>query len=82
MQHQPRARFWVELALAIASAALLIITLIWNEWIELLFHVDPDASSGAAEWSVVTITVCVTLVSLVLARIEWRHAARVAHLTP
>ena len=69
------------MGLAVASVALLVVTLLWNEWIELIFHVDPDASSGAAEWTVVAITVCVTLVSLVLARIEWRRAAAEAHLT-
>src|SRR5438094_9632 len=42
-----RQRFWIELALALASAALLVVTLLWNEWIELVFHVDPDAGSGA-----------------------------------
>ena len=81
MSHHPRARFWIELGLAVASAALLIVTLIWNEWIELLFHVDPDASSGAAEWLVVGVTICVTLVSLVLARIEWSRSVAEARLT-
>lgn len=66
---------WIELGLAVISAAVLVVTLIWNEWIELIFRVDPDASSGAAEWTVVAITLCVTLVSLLLARLEWRRAA-------
>jgi hypothetical protein len=49
--------------------------MIWKDWIELVFHVDPDASSGAAEWTVVAITLCLTMLFLVLARIEWRRAA-------
>ena len=80
MSHHLRARFWIELGLAVSSAAVLVVTLIWNDWIELIFHVDPDASSGAAEWTVVAITICVTLVSLLLARLEYRRAAE-ARLT-
>jgi hypothetical protein len=75
MQHRLRQRFWIELALALANAALLVATLLWNEWIELVFHVDPDAGSGALEWAIVAATLALTAVFFGLARSEWRRAA-------
>ena len=44
--HPVRRRFWVEVILGSISLALLALTLITREWIELLFGVDPD---GVAE---------------------------------
>lgn len=51
-QRSSRRSFWIELALALVSFALLLLTLAWPEWIEGLFGLDPDAGSGAAEWAV------------------------------
>jgi hypothetical protein len=64
-------RFWIETALAIASAALLLITLVWRTWIETVFGVDPDQSSGALEWIIVGAALAVTVTSVYLARREW-----------
>jgi len=61
--------------LAIASAALLVITLVWKDWIEIVFRVDPDVGSGAVEWAIVGLTVLLTLAFSALARSEWRRAA-------
>jgi hypothetical protein len=74
MKQHLRQRFWIETALAIASAALLVITLAWKDWIEIVFRVDPDAGSGALEWAIVAVAVCSTLVFAALARTEWRRA--------
>ena len=55
------------------SALLLILTLITKEWIELLFGVDPDRGSGAAEWLIVSVCATVGLTCSLLARLEWRR---------
>jgi hypothetical protein len=75
MKQQVRQRFWIELTLAAASAALLVVTLIWKDWIEIVFRIDPDAGSGAVEMAFVVATVCLTLAFSVLARGEWQRAA-------
>jgi hypothetical protein len=67
-------RFWIELALGASSAFLFAITLIWRDWIEMAFGVDPDHGTGALEWVIVTLTATVAVASFVLARIEWRRA--------
>ena len=70
--------FWVEALLALGSAILLVMTLLWKDWIEVVFHVDPDAGSGALEWGIVGVTLLLTLVFVVLARAEWtRHSTQV-----
>jgi hypothetical protein len=70
-----RQRFWIDLALAIASAALVVITLLWKDWIEIVLRVDPDAGSGAVEWAVVAVSVCAMLAFSALAGRDLRSAA-------
>ena len=67
-------RFYLESALALGGLALTIVTLIWNEWIELVFHVDPDAGNGSAETVACFALLAVAAVSSWLARTEWRRA--------
>ena len=69
-------RFWVELGLASVSTALLLVTVLWSEWIEIVFGVNPDEGSGALEWLLVVGFFSVTIACAVGARIEWRHAER------
>src|SRR5947209_8823571 len=57
-------RFWIESAPGAASTALLIVTLVWHNWIELAFGVDPDASSGALEWIIVGLALAITVGSI------------------
>jgi hypothetical protein len=69
----PSTRFWLETALATASALLAVVTIFWTEWIELVFRVDPDNGSGAAEWIVVIVLAGLSAVSALAARLEWRR---------
>ena len=41
---------WIEVALAIISAACLAATLIWPHWIEDLTGLEPDGGDGSTEW--------------------------------
>ena len=74
MQH-PRTRFWIECALACISGALLVLTVVWADWIELVFGVDPDSGSGQLEWATVGLTVALTVIFATLARVESRRPA-------
>ena len=71
-------RFWVEAGLGAVSAVLLVVTLIWPDWLELVLHIDPDGGNGAVEWAVVAAFAVVASVCLVLARVEWRKAHALA----
>ncbi len=75
MHQHLRQRFWIEIALAAVSIVLLVMTLVWKDWIELAFGIDPDAGSGAVEWAIVALTIALTLTFSALARREWRRAA-------
>jgi hypothetical protein len=70
-----RRRFWIEAGLAVVSTAVLLVTLVWQKWIEAVFKVDPDRSSGALEWAIVAALCLTTLAFGALARSEWRMLA-------
>jgi hypothetical protein len=69
-----RVRVWTERVLACLSALLAVTTLVWQEWIEFVFRVDPDRGSGALEWAVVGACVAVSVASGALARRETSKA--------
>ncbi len=66
-----RLRF--EKALAYLSAGLALLTLIWRDWIELVFRIDPDGGSGAAEWAVVVALATLSVACAALARADRRR---------
>jgi hypothetical protein len=74
MKRNPRRRFWLEAVLAGAAGALTVLTAIWNDWIEIVFGVDPDHGNGSAEWIVTSCLLAVALGCSVAARYEWRRA--------
>ena len=73
-----RRRFWVETGMALVSSALVLLTIVWKDWIELVLKVDPDAHGGSVEWLIVAVAVAITLTSLALARLEWSRRAAVS----
>jgi hypothetical protein len=75
MNERLRVRFWVEMVLALVSGFLFLLTIMWRDWIENVFGVDPDAHSGAAEWTIVIACLAITGIAAFLARYEWRRAA-------
>lgn len=70
-----RRRFWAEIALALSTAVLAGFTLVWKEWLEIVFRVDPDAGSGSLEWLLVGGLLVATVSLSVVARLEVRRAA-------
>ena len=66
-------RFWLDAGLAATSAVVLLATLLWRGWIEMLFRVDPDQGSGSLEWSIVAVTAVAAITCTTLARHEWRR---------
>ncbi|XUL87150.1 ABC transporter permease [Streptomyces galilaeus] len=74
MTRNMRLRGLIEAAAAGLCGLLFLATLIWPDWIEELFGVDPDQHSGAVEWAVVALALCATLVFSLLARGELRRA--------
>ncbi|MFE2476114.1 ABC transporter permease [Streptomyces sp. NPDC059389] len=74
MMRDVRMRGWIEAIAAAISGILLIVTLVWRDWIEEVFGVDPDQHSGALEWVVVALAACAALTFSLLARSEWRRA--------
>jgi hypothetical protein len=73
MTELPR-RFWVEVGLAVFSAFLILLTLVWKDWIEIVFRVDPDHGNGSFEWLLVTLAIVGTVTFSTLARHEWERA--------
>jgi hypothetical protein len=68
-----RRRFRVETGLACASFLLLLATLVWREWIELVFRVDPDHGNGTLEWLIVAVLAATTAVFAFRAHAQWRR---------
>ena len=73
MRKTLRLRFWLETGLAIITGILLVITLVWHDWIEIIFNIDPDQRSGLLEWSMVGALLIVTIILFILARYELRR---------
>lgn len=74
--HYPR--FWFEVALSVASGLLGLVTLVWQDWIEIVFGVDPDHHSGTLEWVIVFALLLIAVIAGVLTRADWgrRHRRR------
>jgi hypothetical protein len=64
------------------SGVLGLVNLVWSDWIEVVFGVDPDGHSGALEWATVAALVVVALGFGVLARSTWAGRADVASACP
>ncbi|HEX8727754.1 MAG TPA: hypothetical protein VF739_03985 [Ktedonobacterales bacterium] len=60
------------------TTALFLATLLYPEWIEALFRIDPDNASGWLERLVVGGLLIMTIALLSLARREWRKAMAIA----
>ncbi len=78
MMRRLGAWFWVEAAAAALCVLLLVLTVVWKDWVEIVFRVDPDHHSGWLESAIVLACITVTVGLSALARLEWRRAAATA----
>lgn len=67
-----RKRFWVEVGMSAASALLVLMTLLWRDWIEIVFRVDPDHGDGSLEWVIAGAFVLSATGFSLIARREFR----------
>jgi hypothetical protein len=74
MRKTLRRRFCFETGMAVVTSVLFVVTLLYRDWIEIVFGVDPDNRSGALEWLIVGALFMVTISLFFLARYEWRRA--------
>jgi hypothetical protein len=75
MQYNLRSTFWIKTVVASVAAALAVVTVLWRDWIEQVFGIDPDHHSGSIEWELV---ICLSLAALLFAasaRREWYRAS-------
>ncbi len=70
-----RLSFYAESILGTLSGILFVVTLFSRDWIENIFHVDPDQGQGWVEWLIVVALALVAVGLGALARSEWRRAA-------
>lgn len=71
-----RRRFWIEAALAGVTGCLFVLTLVFQEWIEVVFGVEPDGGNGTIEWLVSSGFLLVTIVTIIVARVEYSTLSR------
>lgn len=64
-----------EAVAAAVTGALAVITLLWRDWIEAVFGVDPDHGNGAVEWWVVGALAAATGMLALLALADRRRLA-------
>ena len=74
MRTAPTRRFLVETVLAVLCAVFTLLTLLWKDWIEIVFRVDPDGGSGWLEWAIAAAALVATLTFGALARRDRPHA--------
>lgn len=73
-----RTLFWLSAVLSVATGALGLLTLVWQDWIEAVSSWSPDHGNGSVEaMFVVTLGVVSIAASLVA-----RHARRRLHALP
>ena len=73
MKKDRTRRFWVETILAAASAACLVATLVWPQWIEELTGLEPDGGDGSAEWGWSLAFCAATVLCLIAARRSYKR---------
>jgi hypothetical protein len=75
MLGRTRTRMLLEFGLGGAAGILGLLTLVWRDWIEAVFRVDPDHGDGSLEWMVVVVLLGLAVLLAGLGRRDWRRLA-------
>lgn len=67
-----RARTWVATILSLLSLALLVITAVVPDWIEVVFGADPDQGNGSVEALITVGLAVLAIASGAGALLSWR----------
>ena len=78
MKNGLRRRFYPESLMGIVTAVLAVVTLVQPDWLEEVFHIDPDGGNGSVEWLIVGGLAVVTVALFSFAAYEWRRASAAA----
>lgn len=73
MRRGSKRRAWLATSFAVVGLTLSLLTLVWGDWIELLFGADPDQHSGALELLVSGAFLGASALLAGLARRDWRN---------
>ena len=77
-----RRQFWSQMAVALASAGVFAVTLVWHGWIEIVFRLDPDHGTGWLEWLIVGTAFVATVAFSLGASRTWRRCGLSVAPTP
>jgi hypothetical protein len=69
-----RQRYRLDLVVAVVALLLAGLTVVWRDWIEVVFRFDPDNRSGLLEWLIVGTLLTAAVVMALRARTEWRKS--------
>ena len=78
MRTRSRVWFCAETILGVLFALLFVYSVFARDWIEVVFHIDPDRGTGYLEWLIVGGLLTLTLICGYLARREWRRTSLAA----
>lgn len=70
-----QTRILIERILAVVTGVMGTVTIFWRNWIEIIFHADPDHGNGSLEGLIIValLVVCVAFYSI--SRLEVRRLA-------
>ena len=75
-QQQQRRRPGLRAVLGLVTLLAAAVTLVWPDWIESVFHADPDHGSGSLEAAIVVALGLVSIALLASAWTGWRRTHR------
>ena len=75
MKRGLRLWFYAEAIIGMLTSVLFVYTLFARNWIEMVFHIDPDKGQGGLEWLIVAAVFALAMSCGYLARREWRRAS-------